>query len=787
LCVLINDSLRTISVKNGLYSDNINAVVEDPKRQIWAVTSYGISRIDIRKLSVVNYIDQNKETNNQFRKNKVIVGTNGKLYAIADDCLVEVVPNEMENSTDQATILITDIKINNIPVIPGLKISGKEIIDVDINHCKQINVPNNHTLTLEFATLGVQFPEQLHYEYQFDDDKEWIAMNPNQQSITLPNKNSGRYLFKVKVIDSNDKVVFKEISIHYLPPYWATTVAFIIYITLILTIFLIYRKVTIQRIRQQAILEKERYERVKLEELDQMKSDFFTNISHEFRTPLTLIIDPLEKIKSDKEISEHNRNKINLVLKSSKKLLKLTNEIMDFSKIEKQQLMPVFNRADIVNFIAEIGNHFNTVAEQRNIAYNTIFPSEPLLVAFDFNMMEKIVFNLLSNAFKFTPEGGKVMIAIEHCFQTEIEFVKVSVINTGEGISPENLDKIFDRYFQVNNLHNKNTEGTGIGLSNVKSFVEVHRGKIEVTSELNSETCFNVYLPLNQENVFSESTLEQGKTRPSSGGRPDHLSFGKPATHFRILIIEDDEDIRQYVASEIAPDYKVTTATNGEDGLNLAQETMPDLIITDVMMPGISGLELCQRLKNQMITSHIPIIILSAKTRVEQQIEGLDMGADVYMLKPFSIEHLKAQISRLLLLRQTIYSRFLKETEFIPKDVILNKTDDDFMQKVLIFIESNLSNTELSVDQLSTHLNISRIHTYRKIKALTGQSAVEFIRSVRLKKAAQLILAGQNNFTEVAFDTGFSTPSYFTKCFREHFGKTPTEYLQQFRNTDEVV
>jgi len=399
-------------------------------------------------------------------------------------------------------------------------------------------------------------------------------------------------------------------------------------------------------------------------------------------------------------------------------------------------------------------------------------------------MVEKMIFNLLSNAFKYTSVNGMVMINLSKSFEAETEYVKISVINTGEGISQENLSKVFDRYFQINNVQNKKVEGTGIGLALVKSFVELHNGKIEVKSEPNLETCFVIYLPTSQIDFSCSSDL--GTTIPKKQVKNiklindnENLS-NKPNYAYRILIIEDEEDIRNYIIEELSLEYKVLSAKNGEEGLNLANETIPDLIITDVMMPVLSGFELCKKLKNQVITSHIPIIILSAKTETSQQIEGLEMGADVYMIKPFNIDILKVQVQRLISFKQAIYSKYLHETTLIPEDSGTNKLDDNFIRKVLAFIEENLTDSDLNVDQLANCVSLSKVQTYRKVKAISGLSIVEFIRTVRLKKASQLVLEDRLNFSEIAFATGFSTPSYFSKCFHDHFGKTPSEFASDY-------
>jgi DNA-binding response OmpR family regulator/nitrogen-specific signal transduction histidine kinase len=545
-----------------------------------------------------------------------------------------------------------------------------------------------------------------------------------------------------------------------------------------------FRKLVIQKTLQKSLVEKERYERKKIEELDKMKSEFFSNISHEFRTPLSLIINPLEKLVNEDNLSTKDKDRVRLVLKSSNRLLKLTNELMDFSKIEKQLLKPDFEQCEIVSMTNEISHLFINLADLMNIEFKINYSFDRLEVPIDKGMIEKAIFNLLSNAFKYTSINGVIMINLSKFRESDTEYVKISVINTGQGISNENLNKVFDRYYQVNNVQNKNIEGTGIGLALVKSFVELHNGRVEVKSEPNLETCFDIYLPVIQIDfnsicevspVISKKPIRNIKNSEDGENLSHKQNYG-----LRILIVEDEEDIRNYIIEELSSDYKVLSAKNGEEGLNIANETIPDLIITDVMMPVLSGIELCKKLRNQVITSHIPIIILSAKTGTNEQIEGLEMGADVYMIKPFNIDVLKVQVQRLISFKQAVYAKYLKETTLIPQDAGTSKLDDDFIRKVLSFIEQNMTDSDLNVDQLANCVSLSKVQTYRKVKAISGLSIVEFIRTVRLKKASQLILEDRLNFSEIAFATGFSTPSYFSKCFHDHFGITPSEFAIEY-------
>ncbi len=779
------DNLKVITAKNGLCSDNINNIVEDKNSNIWISTSYGISEIKTSDFSVLSYFYTDKEKFNQYIVNAGSINSEGLVRFSTNESLVTINPDSVEISRNNAPLYFTDIKIDNRLIVPLEKYYGTLVIDANINECKTINVPYNHTLSIEFAALEFINSDRLLYKYRIGNNKEWIYLNSNQRSLSLPNLKHGEYTLNVMLANSPIDSKMRSIKINYLPPFWQSNPAMIFYFVVLLFIFLIYRRITIQRILQKSEIEKERYERKKLEELDKMKSEFFSNISHEFRSPLSLIINPLEKLIKDDDIPDKKKEKISLVLKSSNRLLKLTNELMDFSKIEKKLLKPEFQLCEIVMFVKEICQLFNNLADSMNIDFKLNCPFEQLEeIPIDREMIEKVLFNLLSNAFKYTPVNGVVMVNISTFRDAETEFIKISVINTGEGISKENLAKIFDRYYQVNNVQNHKIEGTGIGLSLVKSFVELHNGKVEVKSEPNIETCFDVFLPVIQINYSFNNelnTIISDKTARGISLNPEiRTNESKPTYHYRLLLVEDEDDMRNYIVDELSVDFKITTAKNGEEGIKLANEIIPDLIITDVMMPIISGIELCKNLKNQMSTSHIPIIILSAKTTIDQQVEGLEMGADVYLIKPFNIEHLKIQILRLINFKETIYSRYLKETTLIPQGALVTVLDEEFMQKVMAFIEENLTDVGLSVEQLANCVSLSKVQVYRKVKAISGMSVVEFVRTIRLKKAAQMILEKRFSFTEIAFETGFSSLSYFTRCFHDHFGKAPSDFASDY-------
>jgi signal transduction histidine kinase/ligand-binding sensor domain-containing protein/DNA-binding response OmpR family regulator len=777
-------TFRSFTTKEGLCMDYISNVVEDDNSNIWVSTPYGLSNIQTKDLSVSNFYHPDHDKFNQYIINAGTLADNNLVCFSTNESLVFINPDSIETNNNLPPLFFTDIKIDNKTVIPQEKYNGTVVLSENINRCEVINVPYYHTLNLEFAALDFSRSKQIIYKYKIGKKSEWIQLKPGQRSLNLPNMSHGEYILSIMATKSDSNSSIKQIKINYLPPFWLSNVAYVFYVVVVLALLFFYQRLSIQKIKQKSIIEKERFEIKKLEELSKMKSEFFSNISHEYRTPLSLIINPLERLSKEQEISEKNKEKIGLILKSSERLLKLTNELMDFSKIEKKLLKPNFEICEIRSFVRTICKFFKNQADSMNFEFKFYSSFEQLEIPIDKSMIEKVVFNLLSNAFKYTQPNGMIMINLTVTSEQNNEYFKLSCINTGKGINTENLGKIFDRFYQVDNVQNRNMEGTGIGLSLVKSYVELHKGKIEVKSEPNLETSFDIYLPIQQNRVHApEKTasllagLNGKETNSVTEGKKLKV---KPSSHYKLLVIEDDDDIRNYIISELSPDFNILEAKNGQEGFDMANETIPDLIVTDIIMPIMSGLDLCQKLKKQVVTSHIPVLMLSAKTTVENQIEGLEMGADVYMIKPFSIEHLKAQIVRLINFKQAVYVRYLKETELIPQGAASTKLDEDFMKKVTDFIERNLLDSNLNVDQLANCVSLSKVQTYRKIKAITGMSIVEFIRTIRLKKSIPMIMEKKLNFSEIAFETGFSSPSYFSKCFHDHFGKTPSEFALEY-------
>ena len=531
-------------------------------------------------------------------------------------------------------------------------------------------------------------------------------------------------------------------------------------------------------------LQRETFQKIKetekLQELDRIKTNFFTNISHEFRTPLTLILGPLEKLMED-NIDDSIQSQYFLIHKSANNLLKLINQLLDLSSIDAGKMKLNIEKGDAVSFIKGMVATFHPLADIKNIKLEFISGLEQLNTYFDKDKFEKILSNLLSNAIKFSSEKGKVSLYLSII---DDKIVNINVEDNGIGIPYKEIKNIFNRFFKA---ENSALGGTGIGLALVKELVELHKGTINVESEINKGTKFRIRLPLKidsyksfqfessleitskeKKNVFPLSNIDENDIADKN------ISDNTPL----ILIIEDEKDIRNFIKENIGIECNIIESSNGKDGLKKSIEYIPDLIISDIIMPEINGIDLCKNLKTDERTSHIPIILLTAKSSMENKLEGLETGADDYLTKPFNISELQVRVSNLIDQRKKLRERFRKELLLEPKEIAVTSADEKFLYRVSNLIEKHIADYNFSVDIFAKEMGMSRMQLHRKLHAVTGQSASDFIRNFRLKRAAKLLQGNYGNIAEVAYDVGFNNPSYFSECFKKLFGSLPSEYAQ---------
>jgi signal transduction histidine kinase/DNA-binding NarL/FixJ family response regulator len=524
-------------------------------------------------------------------------------------------------------------------------------------------------------------------------------------------------------------------------------------------------------------------------EMDQMKTRFFANISHEFRTPLTLILGPLEDILAKEEMKEKNRVIMERMHRSAARLLALINQLLDLSKLDAGSMKLELIESDVLRFLRVIFASFTPLAERKAIYYTCDLPNKPIVTTFDQDKIEKILYNLLSNAFKFTPDEGEINCTVKISKSNELQ---ISVKDTGSGIPPEMIEKIFDRFYQVEGIPQGQAGGTGIGLSLTRELIQIQHGQIKINSGTGEGSEFIVSIPLGHNHLKKDEFVLKDETDVSESFVTIHAILpGKFAEREekpddddddsikpQILIVEDSEDVRSHIAEGLDDQYVLKMAENGQIGLEIGTETIPDLVITDLMMPEMDGVELCQKLKTDERTSHIPVIMLTAKASVENRLEGLETGADDYMTKPFNMDELRIRINNLIEQRKKLRERFSKDARLEPKDIAVTSPDEKFLNRTMAIIEENLGDCDFEVTILADEVGMSRMQLFRKLKALTNQTPSEFIRTIRLKRAARLMEKKFGNVAEITYEVGFNNLSYFAKCFKEMYGKSPSEYVK---------
>lgn len=526
-----------------------------------------------------------------------------------------------------------------------------------------------------------------------------------------------------------------------------------------------------------------RWESERLKELDTIKTNFFTNLSHEFRTPLTLILGPLEKLLEGKSKGDPS-SQYRLMYNHASRLLQLVNQLLDLSSIDAGKMKLEIGIYDIVGFTNGILNSFESFAVEKKIQLRFESEKDKLVCCFDKDKLQKIITNLLSNAIKFNRENGTVNLSVKERVKKSLSLIQIEVEDNGPGMTEEVQKNIFDRFYKSQGQ--SNIEGSGIGLALVKELVELHFGEVEVKSSVGKGTKFRITIPVDEEfyekkNVAIQKTVQtEARVRPvvktlDSEDVKDDISEEAPI----ILIVEDNSDMRQFIRENIQTNYKVIEAIDGEDGLNKALENIPDLIISDVLMPKLNGYEFCAQVKADEKTSHIPIILLTSKAETNSRLMGLETGADDYLTKPFNNAELLLRIKNLIDQRNRLREKFSKEITLVPKDITINSTDEKFLTRVLEIVEKNVSNENFSAEDFAKSVGMSKTHLNRKLNALTETSANEFIRTYRLKKAARLLSGKSGNISEIAYEVGFSNPSYFAESFKKYFGCSPSEYLQK--------
>ena len=778
------DEINWFNNDNGFIHESISSIAQDQNGHLWISGNKGLTKYDPYKNLFYNFNKDDGLSSNKFNYNSVFTD-NELLYFGGLNGLNYFNPDKIQYNEELPLVYLKDLKLSNELVAIG---DLKSPLQKSLSTTDKLTLSHNQSFfSIEYVGVNYTRSKNNQYAYLLEGfDEKWNYVG-SKTNATFTNVPAGDYIFQVKA--SNNDGLWNEIptklNIKILPAWWQSNLAWLIYLLTLMTISYISYKVFIERIRERRILKFEREEHKQLEALNSKKIQFFTNISHEFRTPLTLILNPLNDIiKGDfSNLSLTTKNKLEIIHKNSNRLSRLINELMDFRKLQFNKMSVNASKINLIPFIEEVSSHFEGEATEKNIILSVDYSENPINVWGDPSMLEKIIFNLLSNAFKVTPTNGMVSIYINKSSnkinfplidpEKLLESIEIIIEDTGSGIKKENINKIFDRFYQVTEFDKQYYGGTGIGLEVVRNFIELHKGKIEVSSKLNIGTQFKIQLPngnkhLEIKNITVKyNSNDNLQTKLTAFENSNNKSKDKT-----LLIIDDNSELRSYLNNELDSNYNILLAENGKIGFELANKHIPDIIITDVMMPVMDGIELCEMIKNDLRTSHIPIMMITAKGMEVDKIKGIDSGADVYLQKPFNMNVLKSHLKQLISTRKILFKKYLSGIDFSENTTSL---DQEFILNVLNYINKNISDNNLNVENLADELLLSRSKLYRKIKALTGLTANEFIRNVRLEKSKEILENSEFSISEICYKVGFSSPSYFTKCFKLQYGVLPKE------------
>ncbi|MPQ47223.1 response regulator [Marinifilum sp. N1E240] len=776
------------SVNYDLPSDFIYGITESRYGFLWVATSKGISKFDVEAEKFRAYDYESGFPLGEINERGLFITSDGEVFVGGIHGMVSFWEKELQNQTITHPLYFTSLKVNNKEVHVG---DETNILTQTLPYTKKIRLKHYHNvIAFDFTSFNYLKANKSRYQYKMEGfDNDWIDAG-YRRSVSYTNLSGGKYIFKVRERHKDGEIgATTSMNIKIDPPFYNTWWAYLIYILIIGAVLVYINKVLISKAILEENLKKEQVDKERIRELNQSKLRFFTNISHEFRTPLTLILGQLEGLLDESGIAPKFYNKILIAYKNSFRLKNLVDELLEFRKQELGHLKLHVSEHNFVDFAGSICDSFNEFASRKNIRFKLVCHQENIPLYFDARQLEKVLFNLLSNAFKFTPEGGSIYVLIDN----HDDEVVLKVLDSGEGMPEEYLDKIFDRFYQVDNLSQEKIQhlGSGIGLALTKGIVEQHCGRIKVDSKSEEGSCFEVYLPKGKSHFINENTIwndEQtfelsantkiltDEIKDKDEQLPDSKSLLLNST---LLLVEDNIEVREMLKSSFEDEFTVIAVENGQQGMEKAIEFQPDIIISDVMMPVMTGTEMCQQLKNDITTSHIPVILLTAKDALEYKLEGMEIGADDYITKPFNMKLLQARCRNLVKSRRQLQDKFRSNPTLGIKNITSNTLDAELLEKAIQIVEENLDNSKFDVNTFAQDMCLGRTSLYAKIKGITGQTPNEFILSSRLKKAAVMLRSESGvSVSEVAYSVGFTTPRYFSKCFSDHFKLSPSKYAK---------
>lgn len=800
---------KLYTTANGLTDNGVASITEDNKGKIWMGTNSGLNRLNPKDGSIIRFYTESGLQGNEFSDASVCTTQDKKVILMGGSGGINwFQADQVRQHPWQAKVVISGFVVNNKEVTPGMESGSYTITDSWVTVAREFNLSHDdNTFSLQLSTLTYNNVEQIRYAYSINGDA-WRTVPAGQNELAFSHMAPGSYKYRIKAICNGYETPVKEFTIIVHPAWYAGIWAKFFYLLLLIAAIMLYLRHRKHQMEDQLILQ----QHIHAEEMGEAKIKFFMNISHEIRTPLTLIITPLlSLIKEDKE--PHRQGIYEIIRKNSERILHLINQMMDLRKIDKGQMVMRMCKTDMVSFINEEYDLFKQQAIAKSIDFEYQHDCEELPVWIDRNNFDKVIINTLSNAFKFTPTAGHILLSLTHTGH----HAYISIKDSGIGIPKDKLETIFQRFYQTPADPSDRNVGTGIGLDLTRSLVELHYGTIsarnnegEKGSKFEHGSEFIIRIPLGKDHLKPEELIDEEEIKEKQNQElaeveqleqevkeaedtgnatgisdmpektPASTSASARGNKAEIVIVEDEEDIQDYLKAQLASDFKIRTYPNGKVALNEILKNKPDLIISDVMMPEMDGTTLCTKLKANINTNDLPIILLTAKSREEDQLEGLQTGADAYILKPFNMDILRRTIINLLTMRRTLKNKFTsKESQEEKVEQRKIQTPDDaLMQRVMEVINENIGDSDLSVDMIAQKVGISRVHLHRKMKELTNQTPHSFIRNIRLQQAAKLLKDGKQSITDVMYICGFSNSASFSTMFKNLYGCSPREYMQ---------
>ena len=795
---------KIYTTAEGLTDNCISSITEDYRGNIWIGSNFGLNKLTTHTGNITKYFAENGLQSNEFGDGATCTMWDGKIILMGGTGGINWFhADKVKQHPWQANVVLSGIIIGNKHVTPKSESGFYTITEDGVVNSREFNLSHeDNSFTIQLSTLTYNNVEQISYAYSINGE-EWRMAPFGQNELAFTHLSPGNYKFRIKAVCNGYETPVKEFTVIVHPAWYASIWAKLVYLLILIGLVMLYLRHRKQQMEDRLTLQ----QHIHAEELGEAKIKFFMNISHEIRTPLTLIITPLlSLIKEDKE--PHRQGIYEIIRKNSERILHLINQMMDLRKIDKGQMVMHMCETDMVAFVNEGYELFRQQAMTKNIDFEYQHDTEKLPVWIDRNNFDKVITNILSNAFKFTPSGGHVLLSLTHTGH----HAYISVKDSGIGIPKDKLETIFQRFYQSTSDPNDRNIGTGIGLDLTRSLVELHYGSIsarnnegEKGSKFDHGSEFLIRIPLGKDHLKPEEIVEEQKVEEEqtqelaniqqmeqeeletendfSNAPAACLQTGK-GTKSEIVIVEDEEDIQEYLKSQLSDDFKIRTYPNGKVALSEILKNKPDLIISDVMMPEMDGNTLCTKLKTNINTNDVPVILLTAKSREEDQLEGLETGADAYILKPFNMDILRRTIINLLTIRRTLRNKFSgnESQEHKVEQKEMQTPDDNLMRRVMDVINENLGDSDLSVDSIAQKVGISRVHLHRKMKELTNQTPHSFIRNIRLQQAAKLLKEGKQSITEVMYTCGFSNAASFSTMFKNLYGCSPREYMNNAQN-----